>query len=285
MSEEKLTTRVYTPESGLATPKLLFADIFNGFKEGRFLAKQLFVRDLKASVRTSFIGFGWHLITPFTSALIWIFLNDQNIVRIDNLPLPYPVFAILGTVVWGLFTEAFDKPLQRYNSVKSMMLKLNFPREAVIVLSFYDLLFSLLLKLIVIIPALLLFGYYPSIEWLWALLGIIALMFLGVGLGLIYTPLAMVLSDLQRLKGYVFQALMYLSPVLYPIKESGFLAWCQKLNPISAYVEFIRSSFGDYSFSMQTELLIFCFSSLLFFVLGVVLVRISLSAILERAGA
>lgn len=277
--------RVYTADSGVSKPLSLLKTILNGFLEGRFLAYQLFVRDLKASVRQSFLGFFWHFIPAIATAVIWILLNSQNVISVGELPMSYPGFAITGTILWSLFTEAVNKPLFRFNSGKSMMVKLNFPREALLLAAIYDLLFSLLLKLIVLIPALLVLGYTPGIDWLYAVLGLLPLLFVGMTLGLLIVPLGMLYTDIGKGIVVIFQLMMYLSPVIFPFQEKGLMGLIHKYNPVSPYIEFVRSNFGGYDFLLSTEFLVWTIASLVMFIFGLVFLKLSLPAVLERSGA
>lgn len=278
--------RVYTADSGISNPFGLLGEIFRGFKKGRFLAYQLFIRDLKASVRQSFLGFFWHFIPAIAQAAIWIVLNGQKVVSVENIPMEsYPAFAIVGTIMWSLFTEGVNKPLARFNSAKGMMIKLNFPREAIILATFYDLMFSLLLKLMVLIPALLMMGYYPSIEWIYAILGIFPMYLLAISFGLLIVPVGMLYTDIGRGIGFIFQLAMYLSPVVFALQSDGVLGWIHRLNPTSPYIEFIRSNFGEYEFTLGIEMIVWSVISLVIFLFGIVILKLSLPAILERSGS
>lgn len=278
--------RIYSPNSGVSKPFKLLAEIFKGFKEGRFLAYQLFVRDLKASVRQSFLGFLWHFIPAIAQAIIWIVLNSQEVVSVKDIPMDsYPAFVITGTIIWSLFTEGVNKPLNRFNAAKSMMVKLNFPREAIILAAFYDMLFSLFLKMVVLIPSLIILGYYPTFDWVISFVGILSMYIMAVSLGMLLVPLGMLYTDINKGIGLFFQLLMYLSPVVFAFQTSGAMGWIHKYNPVSAYIELIRSGFGGYEFTLQIELLVWVLISLIIFLFSLIFLKLSLPAILERSGS
>lgn len=277
--------RIYTAESGVSRPMKLLGDIFSGLRKGSFLGYQLFIRDLRASVRQSFLGFFWHFIPAIAQAVIWVVLNSQKIVTVENVPMSYPAFAITGTIIWTLFVESVNKPLARYNGAKGMMVKLNFPREAILLSAVYDILFSLTLKLIVLFPALMIMGYMPEVSWLFALLGIFPMLIMGIAFGLLIVPIGMLYSDIARGIVFLFQLLMYLSPVVFPFTTKGIIGVIHKVNPISPFIEFIRSNFGGYSFNMYTELIIWSTLSFCLLLISLVILRLSLPAILERSGA
>ncbi|CAG5079695.1 ABC transporter permease [Parvicella tangerina] len=280
-----MQVRNYTPETGLNSPFALLKEIVNGFGKGRFLGYQLFVRDLKASVRQSFLGFLWHFIPAIATAVIWIMLNSQQVVTIENVPMKFPAFAITGTIIWTLITESISKPLMRFNASKSMMVKLNFPKEAIVLATFYDLAFSLLLKMIVLIPALFVMGYYPSVDWLFGLFAIFPMYVFGISLGLLIVPIGMLFSDISKGISYMFQIVMYLAPVVYPVVTEGAMGVIHKWNPVTPFIEFIRSNLGGYEFSMSFQLALWSLVGLVMFVFSLFVLRLSLPVILERSGS
>lgn len=276
---------MYTAQSGINKPIRLVMNVFQSFHEGRFLAYQMFIRDLKASVRQSFLGFLWHFIPALATAAIWIVLNNQKIVTLDNVPMNYPAFAITGTVIWALFTESVNKPLTRFTASKSILVKLNFPREALVLASIYDMLFSMVLKLLVLIPALIAMGYTPELNWLVAILSLLPLVLLGLSIGVLLVPIGMLYTDIGKGLSFVFQLLMYLSPVVYPLSTEGVIGLIHKLNPSTPFIESARSSFGDYSYNLYEPYIIWSGISVLLFVGSLIILRVSLSAIIERSGS
>jgi lipopolysaccharide transport system permease protein len=280
-----MQVRVYTPDTGLGNPIALIKDIVAGFRKGKFLGYQLFIRDLKASVRQSFLGFLWHFIPAIATAVIWIMLNSQKVVTIENVPMEFPAFAITGTIIWTLITESINKPLMRFNAAKSMMVKLNFPKEAIVLSTFYDLVFSLALKLIVLVPALIVMGYYPTFEWLYAFLAIVPMYVFGVSCGLLLVPIGMLFSDISKGITYLFQIIMYLAPVVYPVQSEGTMGFIHKWNPVTPFIEFIRSSFGGYAFELEFQLILWSVMGVFLFFASLIILRLSLPVILERSGS
>jgi lipopolysaccharide transport system permease protein len=78
--------RHYSPNNNKTFGQII-NEITEGFMEGRELASRLFVRDLKASFRKSFLGFFWMFIPPLATTLIWIFLSSQKVVSIQKTPM------------------------------------------------------------------------------------------------------------------------------------------------------------------------------------------------------
>lgn len=281
----KIEVKVYSSGSGLSQPVHLVIDILKSFKAGFFMGRQFFIRDLNAAVRQSFLGLLWYLLPPLATAGIWIFLNSQKIVQIENVPMAYGAFALCGTMMWALLTESILKPLQRFTASKSMLAKLNFPREALLIAAFFDMLFSVLLKVLVLLPILMLMGIMPSFGWLLGISGMLMIIVFGLTLGIFLLPVGMLYNDVNRGLPILFQILLYLSPVIYPVQNIGADSFMRLFNPSIPYIEFIRSSFGDYDFIMMNEFLIWSIISGFMLLFGLIFLRISLPALIERIGS
>jgi lipopolysaccharide transport system permease protein len=167
----------------------------------------------------------------------------------------------------------------------SMMVKLNFPRESIILATFYDLLLSLILKLIVLIPILWILGYPPGVHLLTVLPCMLGLVFMGLSIGILIAPFSMMFNDISRFISLGLPFLMYMTPVVYPLSEAGILRTVQVVNPVTPWIERARSLLGGYEFTLFTELTIWLILSFAFFILGLIALRIALPIIIERSGS
>ncbi len=281
---KQIPIKVYTKHSQ-ETFLALFKEIGKGLLEGRELAWRLFVRDLKVSYTKSFLGIFWLFLPPVATAGLWVFLNAQEVVAINDTPMAYAGFTMIGTMLWSLFAESITKPMQRYQSAMGMMVKLNFPREALILAAVYDLLFSFLLKLIILIPVLWILGYPPTINFIPAFLVVFGLMMAGVSLGLFLSPLGLLYNDVSRALSLALPFAMYLTPVIYPLRTGGTLSMLQGINPVTPFLERARSLVGGYDFNMGAELISWCAVVFVMLVIGLVAIKIALPIIVERSGS
>ncbi|MFC3415156.1 ABC transporter permease [Algoriphagus hitonicola] len=279
-----MKTTIYSPQNNYVLSTLV-REIFLGFKEGRELAYRLFIRDLRAGYKRSFLGIFWLFIPPFFTAGIWIFLNDQQVVSIQGAPMDYAAFTLCGTILWSFFAEALNKPIQRYQSAMGMMSKLNFPRESLVLAAVYDQLFSLILKLIVLVPILWILGYPPNLNWLIGFLGIFGLLIAGISIGLMLSPIGLLYGDIGKALPMILPFVMYLSPVIYPLRDGGKLAILQGINPVTPFLEMARSSLGGYEFTLWQPLLIWTGVLVGLLLFSLLVVKIAMPMIVERSGS
>ena len=140
---------VYTPESQMRSPGRLVRSMWQDLKASRELAWRLFVRDISALYRQSLLGVFWAFLPPIVMGLAFIILQSKKVVNFGETDIPYPVFVLVGTTLWQVFTESLNAPLKSVTTAKPMLAKINFPREALIVSAFYQVLFNLLIKSLV----------------------------------------------------------------------------------------------------------------------------------------
>jgi lipopolysaccharide transport system permease protein len=275
---------IYTPQKNISITSLFF-EIFNGLKKGNQLAYRFFIRDLKASYEKSILGYFWIFIPPLVTSVIWILLNANNIIQVNDVPMRYSAYCLTGSMIWGIFAESVLKPLQRYKSSMGIMVKLNFPREAVVLASVYDLVWGILIRLVILVPLLYFLGYNPGIHTFYAFLSMVIVSFIGLSIGLVITPLGLLFNDVSRIITMGLPLLMYLSPVLYPISGRVFFARFMNFNPIASWLEFTRSFLGSYHYTNSFNLVFWIFLGLIMFLLSMVLLKITLPIIVERSGS
>ena len=97
---------VYTPDSHMRTPFRLVRETWRDLKNSGSLAWRLFLRDISAKYRQSVLGIFWAFVPPILVGLFFIVLQSRKIVNFSETDIPYPVFALVGTTLWQLFTES-----------------------------------------------------------------------------------------------------------------------------------------------------------------------------------
>jgi lipopolysaccharide transport system permease protein len=275
---------IYSPERNLSL-KLIFIDILKEILEGKELGFRLFLKDLKSSYEKSILGYLWIILPPLVTAGIWILLNQQQIIKVANTPMSYIAYCVCGSMLWSLFVESVNKPLARYKGAIGMMVKLNFPRESLLVASFYDLLFSIFIKICILIPLLWYFGYAPGLHSILGIIAMIVLVFIGVSIGIFLTPFGLMYNDVSRIMSIGLPFFMYITPVVYPLVKGSVFSKLQIFNPISAWLEYSRSLFGNYEVYSFAILTFWVFIAFILTVFGLIILRITLPIIVERSGS
>ncbi|MEN2415075.1 ABC transporter permease [Flavobacterium mesophilum] len=280
----ELKTTVYQKTNKKKIGKLLRESLTDMYSS-RFLAKQLAIRDIKAQYRQSFLGIFWAFITPLSTALIWIILSKSGTVKLSDTGVPYPVFVFAGTLLWSILVESINAPMANTNGARSMLSKINFPKEALILSGVYKLISNSLIKIVLLLVFIIVYGvgFHTSILLFpFAFLGII---FFGTTIGLFITPIGMLYNDIAKIITVGLSFLMYATPVVYVVPKTGLLKALMEANPLTPLLLTTRNLL----FGQHIEYLVYYFGvfavCIPLFFLGLVFYRISIPIIVERMSA
>jgi lipopolysaccharide transport system permease protein len=279
-----LEVKVYQKENNLSILQILKASLKDIYSS-RFLARQLAERDIKAQYRQSYLGVLWAFILPLGTAFVWIFLNNTGTIKLSDTGIPYPLFAFSGTLIWSIIIASINSPLQSTNAARSILTKINFPKEALILSGIYKLLFNSIIKILLLV----LFVFFYGVGFHWSLLlfpfTIIGAILFGTTLGLFITPIGLLYSDISKLISFGMQFLMYITPVVYSIPKTGMMKTVMTWNPVSYIILTARDLSVGFEPTYLTYFLIVLGICIPFLLIGLVLYRISIPIIVERLSA
>jgi lipopolysaccharide transport system permease protein len=205
--------------------------------------------------------------------------------NIGQTPIPYPAFVLSGTLLWGAFTDSLNLPLKAFNSGRSLLSRINFPREALLLGALADVIFNLCVRSLLLIPVFIWFKVSVGPSLLLFPLGVAALVMLGLALGLLLNPLAILYSDVGRALGVVSPFWMLLTPVVYPPPAHGLGAWLAKWNPVSPLIVTVRDWLSSSPATHLGGFLIVTGVALVATLVGWLLFRVTMPIVIERSGA
>jgi lipopolysaccharide transport system permease protein len=276
---------VYSPESQIRYPAKMLRDMFRDLFAGRELAWRLAVRDISAQYRQTALGILWAFIMPLANTFIWVFLSKSGIVTIRDTSLPYPVYVFTGTLLWAIFIDSVNAPLQHTNAARQMLTKINFPREAIIISGIFQTLFNSVIRIIVLFPLLMLFKIYPGWTLIFLPLGILSLILAGTTLGLLITPVGMLYTDIGRGIPLLMQFLMYLCPVVLPIPNEGWAVTLFKLNPLTYLILTTRNWLTGSTVEYLLPFLLINFAVFVLLFAVWIIYRVAMPILIERMSA
>lgn len=280
----ELPVRVYTPAPLLQHPVKMLAAIAADVWSGRELAWRLFMRDLSAQYRQTVLGYVWAFLPPLVAAATFIFLQSQGITQIEETGIAYPAFAMMGTLLWQVFVDAMQSPTLSFNSAKAMLVKINFPREAVLLGGLYMVLFNFFVRLALVIAVMWWWSVPVGRELLFFPVAVAGLVAGGFAVGLLLVPLSSLYGDVGRGLPIVASFWMLLTPVVYPARTEGLAGWLATWNPVSPLIVTARECLTAQPLSMLGPFLIVLACSLLAMFLGLVGFRIAIPHLIARMG-
>jgi lipopolysaccharide transport system permease protein len=121
-----------------------------------------------------------------------------------------------------------------------MLARINFPREAIILAQLGQVFFNFGIKLLLILALFIWFKIAVASSVILSPIALVHMVALGTGVGLFLAPLGALYEDFSKgltlFTGFWF----ILTPVIYPVPQTGFFASLVQLNPVTPLLVTIR---------------------------------------------
>lgn len=182
----------------------------------RAILREMVVTDFKVRYQGSALGYLWSLLKPlFMFAIIYVVFTNVFLLGKD---VPhYPVYLLLGIVLWTFFTEATSIGLNSIVSSGDIIRKISIPRYLIVVASSVSALINLGLNLIVVLVLALFNGVEFRWEWLLLLALILEVFALAQATAFFLAALQVRFRDTGYIWEVFLQAGFYATPIIYPM--------------------------------------------------------------------
>ncbi len=198
-------------------------------------------RDFKVRYKQTVLGLGWAILQPvFFMLVFWLVGASAGI---DTGGVPKPVFYFAGLLPWTFFAVGVQLSSQCLVNQQHLLTKVYLPRlfipTSVIVVGLID------LAVAGVILAVIMAVYQVAPPVQIALVVPLGVLLLGftLGVGYLFSSLTVAYRDLRYIVPFFVQAMMFLSPVIYPVGIFGERwGWVLKLNPMTGIIESFRAA-------------------------------------------
>ena len=210
----------------------------------RQLLASLIWRDLRVRYKQSLLGMAWAVLLPMSMMLIFTFVFTRAVKVVGGLDItmPYPLFAYTGLVPWTFFSASLLGSVNSLVANRNLVTKVYFPREVFPFSSIGSAFADFFIAGSVLVG---LIGYFHY-GTRWTFVPTTALAFVPVivlvqavftaGLGMLLAMANLFYRDVRQLLGVAIQLWMFLTCVVYPIKNDGswwgIVAVCNPMTPI-----------------------------------------------------
>lgn len=203
------------------------------------LLGELIARDIKIKYRRSVLGVLWTLLNPLCMMIV-LSVVFSNIFKFDIEN--FPLYILSGQLIFNFFSDATTSSMSSIVSSASLIKKVYVPKY-LFVLSH---IFSSFINLMASFTALLLVMMATRTELHWMTLlapvPLVLLVFFSLGAGLVLAAVTVKFRDIMHLYSVFITALMYLTPVIYPMSMlPDWLTGFVMLNPITNIVLMFRN--------------------------------------------
>jgi lipopolysaccharide transport system permease protein len=143
---------------------------------------------------------------------------------------------MIGMLLWQVFADSIQCPLKAVTAAKPMLSKVHFPPEAILMAGMGDVLFSFLIRLVLVVGTFVWYNFTPPLTMLLVPIAIGALAMLGFTIGVLVTPLGVLYNDVSQALSVIITFWLLLTPVVYPAQESGWVGFLSRWNPVGPLV-------------------------------------------------
>lgn len=215
------------------------------FKKFRPLLGELIARDIKTKYRKSVLGVLWTLLNPLFMMII-LSVVFSNLFKFDVEY--FPVYLLSGQLIFNFYSEATTASMSAIMDNGSLLKKIYVPKYLFVLSRVFSSTINLLASFTALILVMLAMRVELHYTVLLVSIPLIFIVLFSLGVGLILSAITVKFRDIMHLYSVFVTALMYLTPVIYPM--SILPAWLKpivNLNPITNILLMFRDVMLDYT--------------------------------------
>ncbi len=177
-------------------------------------------RDLKVRYKQTMLGVSWAILQPFLTMVVFsVFFGNLAKVPSDNVP--YPVFAFVGLLPWGLFAKALNDASRSLVSHQNMVTKIYFPRLILPLASIFAGIVDFLIASLVLAGLIAYYSWSGQMQFTWSPslltlpLFLLLALITALGTGLWLSALYVRYRDVGHILPFLAEFWRIISPVVY----------------------------------------------------------------------
>lgn len=214
---------------------------FSDVAAHRDLIQELSNMELRAQYKNSFIGLAWLFVLPLINVLMWVLLYQGGVFVPGNLPVPFVLYVMTGSVCWMFFYLLHDNLSRAISGGSYQFLLSEFPRVVIMCQKVRTHLITFIFPLVLCMVMVPVMGVTSHVAFLLFPLFLMPLLLLALATGLLFSLLEVVASDAARLVNRILAASLFVTPVAFSEQQSkGLLSGLVKFNPLTHLIQVPR---------------------------------------------
>ena len=200
-------------------------------------------RDVKVKYKQTALGFLWAALQPLVMMLIFTFFMGKAM-NIPSDNMEYPIFSFSGLILWTVFSSGITNAGNSMVSNAQIIKKIYFPRLIIPISSILVAVFDFFIAFLILIV--LLIAFQQPVNIFQALVfwpvGLILTVISAFGPGCLLAALNVKYRDFRYVIPFLVQALLFVTPVIYPMSMVTYL-WAKyilAINPMYAAITLFR---------------------------------------------
>lgn len=232
-------------------------------------------REILARYKGSILGLAWTFVTPLIMLTVYSFVFGDILKvkwhagEVNEKTGQFALLLFCGLIVFTLFSEVINKAPTIITSNVNYVKKVVFPLEILPIVSLLTAIFNFFVSFIVWLGVYIVFFGLPVKTIFLVPVVIIPIAVLLNGIGYFLSAIGVFIRDISQVTGLLCTALMFLSPVFYPLSnlpdEYKVIAY---MNPLTLPIESLRNvAFYGQMFDLKS-ITLYLLIAIVFNVLG-----------------
>jgi ABC-2 type transport system permease protein len=226
-------------------------------RRNRILLRELVITEFKLRYQGSVLGYLWSLLKPlFLFAVLYVVF--VHFLRFGSDVEHFPIYLLLGIVMWSFFTEATAQGMQSIVSRGDLIRKINFPKYIIVISGTISALINLAFNLVVVLIFMLINGVDIKFSILLFPINILELYIFALAVAFFLSAAYVKFRDISHIWEVLMQAAFYATPILYPISlvvnKSELAAQLMLLNPVAQTIQDARYNLVTHQTTTTTGL-------------------------------
>ncbi|MFT6436863.1 MAG: lipopolysaccharide transport system permease protein [Candidatus Azotimanducaceae bacterium] len=200
------------------SPAFLLSSVFSH----QSLIYQLVKRDIGSRYKGSILGILWAVANPVLMLVIYTFvfsvIFNARWGGSSAEQAHFSIFLFSGLICHSLLAEILTKSSDLILNQPNYVTKVIFPLEILPLVAVLSSVFQTLVNLFVLFVGVLVFGAKPHITFLLAPIVLLPLVILSLGFSMLLSSIGVFVRDLGQVIGVFCTALLFLSPVFFPLE-------------------------------------------------------------------
>ncbi len=204
----------------------------------RDLVYQLVRRDVLSRYKRSTLGVAWTMLNPLGMMLVLTIAFSQLFNTVDA----YPVYVLSGLIAWNFFVQTTMSAMDQMVWGGALLSRIYLPRTVFAVSSIGTGLVNLVLSFIPLAIVMIFIGQPIQVSVLFLPISIALLACFSLGMGLLFSSIAVYYPDVVQMYQIGLSAWFYLTPIIYPpeIIPESIRNWILLLNPMYHLITMFR---------------------------------------------
>ncbi len=236
----KLKTRIYNSEPQLKDVRSFIQLMINDLKTSYELSIVLMVRNISSQYRQTYLGSLWAVLPAIFTTSIFVYLSNKRVLSIENIEGPYVLYVISGMVLWQVFTDSINSPLNQADKSITMLKKIMFTREALIVAGIGEVLFNFLIRSILLVITFIYYDVQITLQFIFVPIGVMSIVLFGTVIGVLLLPFGLLYRDVGKSLTMLTTLWFFITPVIYSSSNQDVFDLV-KYNPVTPLLATTRS--------------------------------------------